>query len=248
MDREAGFQERDWPRIRDAQERMQRTMDATADRALLALGAGPCRRPAGRTADRRGGPGCRPEARNGQGRRGSGDRRVSAAAVRGHEAGRSRFPPQPDGEEHRGPAGDQGPVYSARGGDGAAGGSQSRSGEESRRSAGAPDAALYGSLAGEGGRPGRSGRQQHSARDLWPGEGGGREGRSLLQAADHAGRHSREAHRRGGFRRAQSSARRHQGAAVGQEDAVSSMLRWGTFRSTSCRPWTRREEIPDPRR
>jgi hypothetical protein len=35
MDREAGFQERDWPRIRDGQERMQRTMDATADRALL---------------------------------------------------------------------------------------------------------------------------------------------------------------------------------------------------------------------
>ena len=35
MDRESGFQERDWPRIRDAQERMQRTMDATADRALL---------------------------------------------------------------------------------------------------------------------------------------------------------------------------------------------------------------------
>ncbi len=35
MDRESGFQQRDWPRIRDAQERMQRTMDATADRALL---------------------------------------------------------------------------------------------------------------------------------------------------------------------------------------------------------------------
>ena len=35
MDREPGFQERDWPRIRDAQDRMQRTMDATADRALL---------------------------------------------------------------------------------------------------------------------------------------------------------------------------------------------------------------------
>ena len=35
MDREPGFQARDWPRIRDGQERMQRTMDATADRALL---------------------------------------------------------------------------------------------------------------------------------------------------------------------------------------------------------------------
>jgi hypothetical protein len=35
IDRESGFQERDWPRIRDAQDRMQRTMDATADRALL---------------------------------------------------------------------------------------------------------------------------------------------------------------------------------------------------------------------
>jgi len=35
MEREPGFQERDWPRIRDGQDRMQRTMDATADRALL---------------------------------------------------------------------------------------------------------------------------------------------------------------------------------------------------------------------
>jgi hypothetical protein len=35
IDREPGFQERDWPRIRDAQDRLQRTMDATADRALL---------------------------------------------------------------------------------------------------------------------------------------------------------------------------------------------------------------------
>jgi hypothetical protein len=35
MEREAGFQERDWPRIRDAQERLQRTIDANVDRALL---------------------------------------------------------------------------------------------------------------------------------------------------------------------------------------------------------------------
>jgi len=35
MDREAGFQERDWNRIREAQERVQRTLDARIDRALL---------------------------------------------------------------------------------------------------------------------------------------------------------------------------------------------------------------------
>jgi hypothetical protein len=35
LDREAGFQRRDWPRIRDGQERLQRTLDVTADRALL---------------------------------------------------------------------------------------------------------------------------------------------------------------------------------------------------------------------
>lgn len=35
IDREPGFQERDWPRIRESQDRVQRTMDATADRALL---------------------------------------------------------------------------------------------------------------------------------------------------------------------------------------------------------------------
>ena len=40
IDREAGFQQRDWPRIRDSQERIQRTMDATADRALLGWAMG----------------------------------------------------------------------------------------------------------------------------------------------------------------------------------------------------------------
>ena len=40
MEREAGFQERDWPRIREAQDRIQRTMDATADRALLGWAMG----------------------------------------------------------------------------------------------------------------------------------------------------------------------------------------------------------------
>jgi len=33
--REPGFQERDWPRIREAQDRLQRTIDPVADRALL---------------------------------------------------------------------------------------------------------------------------------------------------------------------------------------------------------------------
>jgi hypothetical protein len=35
LDREAGYQERDWPRIRENQERLQRTMDATVDREFL---------------------------------------------------------------------------------------------------------------------------------------------------------------------------------------------------------------------
>jgi hypothetical protein len=35
IEREPGFQERDWPRIREGQDRMQRTMDATVDKALL---------------------------------------------------------------------------------------------------------------------------------------------------------------------------------------------------------------------
>ena len=35
LERQAGFQQRDWPRIRDSQERLQRTMDVTVDRALL---------------------------------------------------------------------------------------------------------------------------------------------------------------------------------------------------------------------
>ena len=35
VERDAGFQERDWPRIREAQDRLQRTIDPAADRALL---------------------------------------------------------------------------------------------------------------------------------------------------------------------------------------------------------------------
>jgi len=35
LDREAGYQERDWPRIRESQERLQRTIDPIVDRALL---------------------------------------------------------------------------------------------------------------------------------------------------------------------------------------------------------------------
>jgi hypothetical protein len=35
MDRDPGLQERDWPRLRESLDRIQRTLDATADRALL---------------------------------------------------------------------------------------------------------------------------------------------------------------------------------------------------------------------
>ncbi len=40
IEREAGYQERDWPRIRESQDRIQRTIDATADRALLTWALG----------------------------------------------------------------------------------------------------------------------------------------------------------------------------------------------------------------
>jgi len=40
MDREAGLQERDWNRIREGQERLQRTLDARIDRALLRYAMG----------------------------------------------------------------------------------------------------------------------------------------------------------------------------------------------------------------
>src|SRR5581483_2023112 len=35
LEREPGLQERDWPRLREAQDRMQRTMDAAVDQALM---------------------------------------------------------------------------------------------------------------------------------------------------------------------------------------------------------------------
>jgi hypothetical protein len=40
LERNSGFQERDWIRIREGQERAQRSMDATADRALLSWALG----------------------------------------------------------------------------------------------------------------------------------------------------------------------------------------------------------------
>ncbi len=40
MDREPGFQQRDWSRIREGQERIQRTLDARIDRALLRYAMG----------------------------------------------------------------------------------------------------------------------------------------------------------------------------------------------------------------
>ena len=40
IEREAGYQERDWTRIREAQERLQRTIDPTVDRGLLAWAMG----------------------------------------------------------------------------------------------------------------------------------------------------------------------------------------------------------------
>lgn len=40
IEREAGYQERDWPRIRESQDRIQRTIDPTADRALLTWALG----------------------------------------------------------------------------------------------------------------------------------------------------------------------------------------------------------------
>jgi len=40
IQREAGYQERDWSRIREGQDRLQRTIDPTADRALLAWAMG----------------------------------------------------------------------------------------------------------------------------------------------------------------------------------------------------------------
>lgn len=40
LEREAGMQERDWPRIREMQERLQRTIDPVSDRALLTWALG----------------------------------------------------------------------------------------------------------------------------------------------------------------------------------------------------------------
>ena len=63
MDREPEYQERNWSRIREGQERAQRTIDARLDKALLALGAAAGRGAAGRPAHRRDRQARRPHAR-----------------------------------------------------------------------------------------------------------------------------------------------------------------------------------------
>ncbi len=76
IQRDAGYQERDWSRIREGQDRLQRTIDPTADRALLRVGDGQgcraCRRPSASS------PSTRRRGSGGHGRGGgeAGDRPV----------------------------------------------------------------------------------------------------------------------------------------------------------------------------
>ncbi len=167
IDRESGFQERNWPRIRDGQERMQRTMDSTVDRALLGWALGLA---AGLPADQRiaavdQAAGLRPgmakaeadKAIDAYVQRFAGGHRSWAIAISAlgliekstAELVATKDPfillaaaMEPLAEANREAAKNRG------------------------RRAGAPGAALYGSPAGQDGRPGGSGREQHPASDL----------------------------------------------------------------------------------
>ncbi len=218
--RDPGYQERDWTRIREGQDRLQRSIDPVADRALLswamhkaaALPAGqrvePLDKAAGLTAGM--------------------DRAAAEAAVKAFLDGLYAGTKLADREVRLGmlerSTADSGGlrrrVHRAGRRPGTAGRGEPRERQEPGRRLRADQARLHGSHAREGRRPRGPRRQQHAARDLRPGEGRGHARRALLQTADDASGHRGEAHGQRRLRRPAEAARRHQGVAGRQDNRV----------------------------
>ncbi len=238
--RDAGYQERDWPRIREAQDRLQRTIDPAADKALLRWAMGKAAAlPAGQrieALDRAAGLQAGMDADISRGR----DRDVPRQPLRRHEARPTatcasayldKSTRRTDGLGRH--------VHRAGRRAGAAGRGESRGREEPRRGLRAHPARLHGGDARKGRRPAGSRRQQHASRDVRPGQGREPARRAVLQAADDAAGDRGEAHGQRRLRRAPAPARRHQGAARRQ---VERLLRQGRQRRARELPLHRRHD------
>ena len=227
--RDPGFQERDWSRIREGQDRLQRTIDPAADRALLrwaldkavALPAGQRIEPLDRLV------GLKPGM----------DKATAGAAVEKYldslYAGTKladrdvrlayidKSTAELDGLGRH--------VHRAGRRPGTAGRGEPRGGQDPRRRVRADPAHLHGSAARKGRRPARARCEQHAAGDVRPGEGRESARRPLLQTADDAAGHRGEAHRERRLRRASEAARRHQRRCARARPPCSS-----TRVSTTC--------------
>ena len=149
-----GYQERDWSRIRESLDRLQRSLDADGRPRVPALGDGPGRGAARRPADRAARQGRRPARRACPAA--DADRAIDAYLDRlyaGHEDRRPGRPPGADRQEHGGPAGDERLVHRAGGGARTARRVDPRDGEEPRRRLRPAAAALHAGAAREGRRP-----------------------------------------------------------------------------------------------
>ena len=251
MDREPEFQERNWTRIREGQERAQRTLDPRLDRALLALG------------DALRGARCPPTERiaaldklvgltpgMAQGRRRQGDRRLPRhAATRGR-----RWPTRTSGS-----ACSTRPRPRSRRRRTRSSTSRSRSTRCTRRTARreappgralAPAPALHAGAAREGGRPRRARRERHAARDLRHGQGQARRrtGSHWTRVHDARRASSRSTPARASSTRPTRELDAIKALRAGKTDAVRRRRRSATCRSTSSRPSTRPAATPARRR
>ena len=244
MDREPEFQERNWRRIREEQERAQRTIDARIEKALLAWAMGYA---AALPADQRIAgldkmvgltPGMA-KADSGQG-----DRRLPGEAPRRDEDGRQGLPPGPPRQDDGRDRGHEGPDGGPRPRPRPALPAEPRGGEEAAGRRDADPAPLHAGPPREVGRPGVAGREQLAAGHVRDGRGQAGRGRDAVDGLHVAQGHRAEGDRRGRVQRPDPRARGDQGAAGGQGDARTFSRRSATCRSTSCRRWTRRAATP----
>ena len=167
LDREPEYQERNWSRIREGQERAQRTIDARIDRALLALGDGPRGGAPRRAADRRPRQAGGPDPGHGEGRLRPGDRRLPRA---GSSRGRSwptRTSAWACSTRRRPRSPPPGTRWSTSRSPSTRSYQQNREAAKKRQGAGLADRpALHAGPARAGGRPRGAGRQRHAAGDL----------------------------------------------------------------------------------
>ena len=250
MDREPEYQERNWTRIREGQERAQRTIDARIDRALLRWAMGPA---AALPADQRiAGLDKLVGLTPGMAKADS-DKAVAAYLDKlyaGTKMADKDFrlglldKTTAEIAATKDPMVDLAlaldPLYQ-----------QNRElDEEAAGRRDAPPPALHAGPPRAVGRPRRAGRERHAARDLRHRQGQARAGRDPVDGLHDAQGHRAEGDRRGRVQRPGARARGHQGPARRASRPRTSCPRSATCRSTSCRRRHDRRQLrlADPQR